>query len=93
MPLGSFLFGKNVAMHICRALNPALSSEADAIITVEKCGVYVNCDLPAFKRQYLVNHAYVLVLDNIWNALGALVLYGSGRNATHVGEMCQGKSR
>eukprot|EP00957_Ditylum_brightwellii_P042431 3212917-Ditylum_brightwellii.AAC.1 len=36
--LGSFVFGKNVATWIHRALNPELSSEADAIIKVEKCG-------------------------------------------------------
>eukprot|EP00957_Ditylum_brightwellii_P204585 15339955-Ditylum_brightwellii.AAC.1 len=53
--LGSFVFGKNVATWIHKALNPVLSSEVDAIVKVEKCGVYVNCDLSAFKRQYLVN--------------------------------------
>eukprot|EP00957_Ditylum_brightwellii_P210895 15365530-Ditylum_brightwellii.AAC.1 len=55
MALRSFVFGKNVAAWIHRALNPVLLSEADAIVKVEKCGVYVSCDLLAFERQYLVN--------------------------------------
>eukprot|EP00957_Ditylum_brightwellii_P011012 834554-Ditylum_brightwellii.AAC.1 len=55
MALGSFVFGKNVATWIHRAFNPVLSSEADATVKAEKCDVYVNCDLPAFERQYLVN--------------------------------------
>eukprot|EP00957_Ditylum_brightwellii_P050938 3863389-Ditylum_brightwellii.AAC.1 len=55
MALESFVFGKNVAAWIHRALNPVLSSEADAIFKMEKCGVCVNHDLPAFERQYLVN--------------------------------------
>eukprot|EP00957_Ditylum_brightwellii_P085698 6519331-Ditylum_brightwellii.AAC.1 len=48
--LGSFVFGNNVATWIHRAFNTVLSSETDAIVKVEKCGIYVDLDLPAFKR-------------------------------------------
>lgn len=63
--LGSFVFGKKVAEWAFRATNPTLWQEAIAIEASKHRGVYVNCNLPEFERQFLANLEIPSLGDNI----------------------------
>mmetsp|Transcript_11854 Transcript_11854/g.25040 ORF Transcript_11854/g.25040 Transcript_11854/m.25040 type:complete len:557 (+) Transcript_11854:148-1818(+) len=51
--LGSFVFGKSIAIWIYNRVNPSLHEEAVASRAKEARGMHINRNLPDFERRYL----------------------------------------
>lgn len=53
--LGSFAFGKTVAIWLYKWMNPLMADEGIAVAKRAEEGVYINRDLPEFERRFLPN--------------------------------------